>query len=65
MAFSCENCGFKTNEVKGGGKISDTGKKLTLKITMPEDLTRDILKVLSYPILYLLNIPPISQKQHM
>lgn len=44
MATNCEHCGYKSNEVKAGGPISDKGKRITLKITDPEDLSRDILK---------------------
>lgn len=46
MAFTCQHCGYKSNEVKSGGAVSEKGRKLTLKITMgAEDLARDILKV--------------------
>ena len=45
MAFSCEVCGHKTNEVKSGTGISEKGKKITLHVTDPSDLSRDILKV--------------------
>lgn len=44
MATTCEYCGFRTNEVKSSGAITPTGKKITLKITSEEDLSRDILK---------------------
>ncbi|KAK4521188.1 uncharacterized protein ATC70_013133 [Mucor velutinosus] len=44
MATNCEHCGYKSNEVKAGGPISEKGKRITLKITDPEDLSRDILK---------------------
>lgn len=44
MATNCEHCGYKSNEVKAGGPISDKGKRITLKITDMEDLSRDILK---------------------
>jgi zinc finger protein len=44
MATNCEQCGYKSNEVKAGGPISEKGKRITLKITDPEDLSRDILK---------------------
>lgn len=46
MATNCQQCGYKSNEVKAGGPISPKGKKITLRITDPEDLSRDILKVL-------------------
>ncbi|KAL9558399.1 hypothetical protein MBANPS3_000942 [Mucor bainieri] len=44
MATNCEQCGYKSNEVKAGGPISEKGKRITLKITDAEDLSRDILK---------------------
>lgn len=44
MATNCEHCGYKSNEVKAGGPISAQGKRITLKITDTEDLSRDILK---------------------
>lgn len=44
MASSCEACGVKSNEVKAGGAIASQGRKITLVVTDPEDLTRDVLK---------------------
>jgi len=44
MATVCEVCGAKTNEVKAGGGIEPMGKKLTLRITDPTDMSRDVLK---------------------
>ncbi|KAL2912308.1 nucleolar zinc-finger protein [Polyrhizophydium stewartii] len=44
MAISCDACGYKSNEVKAGGAISAKGKRITLKMTDIEDLSRDILK---------------------
>lgn len=44
MSTVCDNCGFRSNEVKTGGEIPDHGRKVTLKVTDPEDLARDILK---------------------
>ena len=45
MATTCDYCGYKSNEVKSGSGMSATGVKLTLHITDPSDLSRDILKV--------------------
>lgn len=45
MAFTCDECGYKSNEVKCGGAVSEKARKITFKATTPEDLTRDILKV--------------------
>ncbi|KAM9983277.1 hypothetical protein ACTFIZ_000167 [Dictyostelium cf. discoideum] len=44
MAFSCDECGYKTNEIKPGGAISEKGKTITLRVESIEDLSRDILK---------------------
>ena len=45
MATLCDHCGHKTNEVKSGGGIEPKGTKITLRVTDPSDLTRDVLKV--------------------
>ncbi|KAG2218509.1 hypothetical protein INT45_004111 [Circinella minor] len=44
MATTCQQCGYKSNEVKAGGPISAQGKRITLNMTDVEDLSRDILK---------------------
>lgn len=44
MSTVCDECGYKSNEVKTGGEIPKLGRKVTLKVTDPEDLARDILK---------------------
>ncbi|KAJ2143874.1 nucleolar zinc-finger protein [Coemansia sp. RSA 353] len=44
MSTTCEHCGFKSNEVKCGGAISDKAKRITLIIEDKDDLSRDILK---------------------
>lgn len=44
MASSCDLCGYKTNEVKSSGALSEKGKRITLKLTSIEDVSRDILK---------------------
>ena len=44
MAFTCDNCGYRTNEVKAGGAISEFGRKYVLKVKTAEDMSRDILK---------------------
>ena len=42
--FKCDNCGYKTTEVKGGGGISAKGTKYTLSVESIDDLNRDIFK---------------------
>lgn len=44
MSTVCDQCGYKSNEVKTGGEIPKLGRKVSLKVTDPEDLARDILK---------------------
>ncbi|KAJ2745427.1 nucleolar zinc-finger protein [Coemansia sp. BCRC 34301] len=44
MSTSCDDCGYKSNEVKCGGAISSQGRRIILKIEDKDDLSRDILK---------------------
>jgi len=44
MATVCENCGYKTNDIKTGGEVPDKGRRITLTIEKIEDMSRDILK---------------------
>lgn len=45
MATNCETCGVRTNEVKSGGGIEDTGIKITVDLSSRDDMSRDVLKV--------------------
>jgi zinc finger protein len=44
MAFSCDFCGATSNEIKGGGEISENARKITLVVKTPLDLSRFIIK---------------------
>jgi zinc finger protein len=44
IATVCENCGYRTNDVKTGGAIPEKGQRITLRVETVEDLSRDILK---------------------
>ncbi|XP_029429191.1 zinc finger protein ZPR1 isoform X2 [Rhinatrema bivittatum] len=44
MATNCDSCGHRTNEVKSGGAIEALGTRISLHITDPSDMTRDVLK---------------------
>ncbi len=45
MSTVCEDCGYRSNEVKTGGEVPEKGKKITLKVLQGSvDLARDILK---------------------
>jgi zinc finger protein len=48
MSFLCEECGFKSVEVKGGGAVPDHGTVHTLSVEPGEfhalDMKRDVIK---------------------
>ena len=44
MSNSCDECGFRNSEVKGGGPISNKGSNWQVEVSEPEDLQRDIIK---------------------
>lgn len=44
MNTSCDDCGYKSNDVKTGGEVPEKGKKTTLRVKNNVDLARDILK---------------------
>lgn len=44
MATNCDACGDRTNEVKSGAGMEPHGTRITLRITDPVDLNRDVLK---------------------
>ncbi|KAK7495203.1 hypothetical protein BaRGS_00013613 [Batillaria attramentaria] len=44
MATTCDACGHRDNEVKGGGGVEPKGRKYSLIIKNERDMTRDVLK---------------------
>jgi zinc finger protein len=56
MATNCYACGYRDNEIKSGGAVSEKGRKITLKVGDEEDMSRDMLKV-SY------STPPFGRNQ--
>jgi zinc finger protein len=44
MSLHCEACGYKSNEIKGGGAIPKYGTTMKLIVTSKSDLEREILK---------------------
>lgn len=44
MAFKCEYCGSRSNEVKPMGAYGDQARKFILRVESAEDLSRDVLK---------------------
>ncbi|KAG5916782.1 hypothetical protein E4U42_007512 [Claviceps africana] len=44
MSTVCDDCGYRSNDVKTGGEIPEQGEKITLTVDDATDLARDILK---------------------
>ncbi|KAG8164081.1 hypothetical protein KVR01_005999 [Diaporthe batatas] len=44
MSTVCEDCGYRSNDVKTGGEVPARGKRITLRVRDETDLARDILK---------------------
>jgi hypothetical protein len=44
MAYDCAECGYRSNEIKGGGAIADKGVVTTLRVYSRDDFRRDVLK---------------------
>lgn len=44
MAFNCSMCGFRNNDVKGGGAVPTYGTECSLRVESHEDMKRDVLK---------------------
>jgi len=44
MSTVCDDCGYRSNDVKTGGEIPELGEKITLTVEDSTDLARDILK---------------------
>lgn len=44
MSFTCKVCGYRNNEVKGGGAIPSKGTQITLTVACEADMHRDVLK---------------------
>lgn len=44
MTTECDSCGFRDTEVKPAGRVSDHAVKISLKVSEPADMQRDLLK---------------------
>jgi zinc finger protein len=44
MSFSCDECGYKNNEIQSGNALEDYGVKLTFKCLKAEDLQRNVVR---------------------
>ena len=47
MALTCHTCGYYSSKVKSGAGAVNRGHGITLHLTDPSDLSRDVLKVRS------------------
>lgn len=65
MAFTCDKCGYRSNEVQPASSLADYGIKFELKIVSERDLSRRIVKT-EYAEIKVpacdLEIPPLTQK---
>ncbi|KAG7356217.1 zinc finger type ZPR1 domain containing protein [Nitzschia inconspicua] len=41
---TCDDCGYKSNELKQGGAIPPKGRRIVLQVTTVQDLSRDVVK---------------------
>lgn len=44
MSFDCEHCGYQNNEIQNAGKVGEKGIKITLQVSSPQDLNRQVIK---------------------
>lgn len=44
MSFSCDECGFKNNEIQSGGEMAPKGIRIGVKINTVKDLNRRVVK---------------------
>ncbi|KAH7839253.1 hypothetical protein Vadar_001811 [Vaccinium darrowii] len=44
MASTCDSCGYRSSELKPGGRIPEKGKKITVLVKNINDLSRDVIK---------------------
>lgn len=43
-AINCSDCGYRSNDINTGGAVPEKGTRISLTVSQPEDLNRDILK---------------------
>lgn len=65
MTLTCKDCYFKNTEVNFGGEICLEGQRISLRVTSPDDLNRQLIKsdsaTVSIPEIQL-DIPPLTQR---
>ena len=44
MTVTCEECGYRSNEVKGNGEIESHGSRITLRVETINDMSRHVVK---------------------
>ena len=50
MSNACDTCGYRSSDIKAGGGVSEKGRHITLDVSQPDDLRRDIIKAESASI---------------
>ncbi len=59
MSDSCDVCGYKSSELKGGGAISERGRLITVHVSEQEDLHRDVIKADTATVRFSASIGPL------
>ena len=44
MACACDSCGYRSSELKAGGRIPSKGRRIALRVKSAADLSRDVIK---------------------
>lgn len=44
MAISCDVCGWRNSELKGGGSVPEKARRIALRVKTKRDLSRDVIK---------------------
>mmetsp|Transcript_37602 Transcript_37602/g.82334 ORF Transcript_37602/g.82334 Transcript_37602/m.82334 type:complete len:560 (+) Transcript_37602:165-1844(+) len=65
MTLTCPDCSFRNSEVTFGGEIQERGQRITLSVTSPDDLNRQLVKsdsaTFAIPSIEF-EIPPTTQR---
>ncbi|KAL9260793.1 Zinc finger protein ZPR1-like protein [Drosera capensis] len=44
VASTCDSCGYRNSQLKPGGRISEKGKRVTVRVENIKDLSHDVIK---------------------
>lgn len=65
MSFTCQSCGYRTNEIESAADLADKGINFTLKVQTQKDMNRRVIKTNHATVKIPscgLEIPPETQK---